>query len=334
MQGTIYIFSNGVLKRKDNTIYFEDSNNSKRFIPVERTKEIFIFGEVTINTKLLNFLTQKKVMLHFFNYYGYYSGTYYPREHYNSGYMIVNQAQHYTDMNKRLILAKKFVIGAIKNSLKILKYYQRRGKQVDEHISEIEIRLDFINGEKQFESINELMAVEGECKCYYYQAFNRILNNPAFYFKQRTRRPPQDYLNTLISFSNSLIYIYVLSEVYRTHLDPRIGFLHSSNFRSFSINLDVAEIFKPIIGDRLIISLINKKIIAEKDFEKDFYGLILKEAAKKKFLKHMEERLNQTIKHSTLKKKVSYRRLMRLELYKIEKHLMGEKEYSPFVMDW
>jgi len=138
----------------------------------------------------------------------------------------------------------------------------------------------------------------------------------------------------LISFANSIIYTQVLSEIYQTHLDPRIGFLHATNFRRFSLNLDVAEIFKPVIGDRTIFSLINKGIITASDFEKSLHGILLNDKGRKKFLQHLEERLKQTIKHSRLKKQVSYRRLIRLELYKLEKHLMDEEIYKPFVMDW
>ena len=126
----------------------------------------------------------------------------------------------------------------------------------------------------------------------------------------------------------------MLSEIYKTHLDPRIGYLHTTNFRRFTLNLDVAEIFKPIIGDRTILSLLNKGIIKPNDFEDKLEGVYLKETGRKKFLQAMEERLKQTIKHSKLNRQVSYRRLIRLELYKLEKHLIGEEEYEPFVMDW
>ena len=331
MKKSIYIFSNGTLKRKENTLYFESSDGDKKFMPVENVKEIFVFGEITINSKLLNFLTEKGIILHYFNYYNYYSGTFYPREHYNSGYMILNQTRHYLDNEKRLFLAKKFVEGAAKNCLKILKYYNRRGKNLSKIIDEIENLTEIA---KTQNDINSLMAFEGQIKQSYYSSFNAIIENSDFKFISRTRQPPKDYLNALISFSNSVIYSMVLSEIYQTHLDPRIGFLHTTNFRRFTLNLDVAEIFKPVIGDRTILSILNKGVISSNDFEKDLNGIILNERGKKKFLQNLEERLKQTIKHHSLKRQISYRRLIRLELYKIEKHLIGEKEYSPFVMDW
>ncbi len=336
MKSTVYIFNSGVLKRENDTLLFEQEDPDtkeiiKRFIPVENVREIFIFGEVTLNKRLLEFLTQKEIMLSFFNYYDYYIGSYYPREHYNSGYMILKQAEHYMDTAKRLRLARKFVEGAAKNSLKVLKYYNRREKDLETVIDEIEAMVPLIQGENGIEG---LMALEGKIKKSYYSAFNTIIVNPAFEFSGRSKRPPRDNINALISFSNSMIYTAVLSEIYRTHLDPRIGFLHTSNFRRFSLNLDAAEIFKVVIGDRCIFSLINKNIIQEDDFEKSLNGITLNDKGKRKFLEHLEERYKDTIMHYKLKKEVSYRRLIRMELYKIEKHLMGEENYEPFVMEW
>ncbi|MCK5520801.1 MAG: type I-B CRISPR-associated endonuclease Cas1 [Candidatus Marinimicrobia bacterium] len=331
MKESIYIFSNGRLKRKDNTLFFEGEDDKKRFIPVENVREMFAFGEIDLNSKILNFLSQKEIILHYFNYYGYYAGSFYPREHYNSGYMILKQASAYENEEIRLDLAKSFIRGAAENTLKIIRYYNRRGKDLGSVLQEIE---DLLEKVKNAASIEESMAWEGQIKQSYYQSFSTIIDNPEFAFNRRTRRPPKDYLNAMISFGNSIIYTQVLSEIYQTHLDPRIGYLHTTNFRRFTLNLDVAEIFKPVIGDRTIFSCLNKNIISAKDFVKDTQGILLNENGKKKFLKHLQERMVQTIKHSGLKKQVSYRRLIRLELYKLEKHLMGEKQYKPFIMEW
>lgn len=331
MKETVYIFSNGVLKRKDNTLFFETKDGNKKFIPVEQVKEILVFGETDINKKALEFLTQKEIMLSYFNHYGYYMGTFYPREHYNSGFMILNQAKFYLGKKERAQIAIRFIEGAAKNCLKILKYYNRREKKLDKPIREIEKKLDLLIFETD---VKKAMSIEGDIKRIYYSSFNCIINNKDFMFEGRNRRPPKDHINALISFANSIIYTYVLKEIYQTHLDPRIGFLHSTNFRRFTLNLDVAEIFKPVIGDRTIFSAINKNIISSKDFEKDLNGILLNDKGKKKFLEQLESRMGQTIKHGSLEKNVSYRRLIRLELYKLEKHLMGEKKYKPFVMEW
>lgn len=330
MKKTIYIFSEGELKRKDNTLYFK-TESKKKYLPVEDIKEIMAFGEVTFNKSLLEFLSQKEILIHCFNYYGYYMGTYYPREHLNSGYMILKQAEHYLSADKRLVIAKSFVWGAFKNIRQVLKYYQNRGRDLNYFIKTIE---EMAKNIESCDDINKLMAIEGHIRDYYYKAFDLITRNNHFHFIERSRRPPKNPMNVLISFGNSLMYTIILSEIYKTHLDPRISFLHATNFRRFSLNLDVAEIFKPIIIDRTIFALIDKKMITKSDFNQDLGGLLLKEKGKKLFIEELDKKLETTIKYKPLGRNVSYRRLIRLELYKLEKHLMGEKEYEPFVAAW
>jgi len=331
MKKTIYIFSNGELKRKQNTLYFETAEGKRKYVPVENTGEMMIFGEVTINKKLLDFLSQQEIILHFFNYYGYYSGSFYPREHYNSGYMILKQSEFYLNEGRRIKLAKKFAEGAVSNIKRVLSYYQNRGVELSLYINQIEELEKLIANQ---ENINELMAIEGNIRETYYDSFSQIISDENFKFEERTRRPPRNRLNALISFGNSLVYMVSLSEIYKTHLDPRIGYLHTTNFRRFTLNLDVAEIFKPILADRIIFYLLNKKMIKPSHFIKALGGVSLNEKGRKIFVEEMEKRLTTTISHRDIGRKVSYRRLMRLELYKLEKHLLGEKEYKPFVAQW
>lgn len=331
MKRTIYVFSDGEIHRKQNTIYFQSKERKKKYIPVENTAELMIFGEVTINKKLLEFLTSQEIILHFFNHYGYYVGSYYPREHYNSGHMILKQAEYYLSEEKRQDLACRFVKGAVVNIKKVLTYYLNRGIPISDYISRIENLEQSIQPERE---VAELMALEGNTRDIYYKAFSEIIQSPDFELGSRSRRPPENRLNALINFGNSMLYTNVLSEIYKTHLDPRIGYLHTTNFRRFSLNLDVAEIFKPIIVDRLIFSLINKGMIKANDFHREAGGIFLKEKGRILFVQEFDKRLETTVEHRELGRKVSYRRLIRLELYKIEKHLLGEKPYEPFVTRW
>ena len=329
MKETIYIFSSGDLKRHDNSLLFVSENGEKKYLPVENTKEIMVFGEVNINKRLLNFMSEKEIILSYFNYYGYYMGSFYPREHNNSGYMILQQAKAYLNPKDRLILAKKFVEGALKNSLKVLGYYRKKGLDLEQSITTIN---EVLRSLENTRNIEQVMALEAQAKRSYYTCFNEIVKNEEFKFSKRSRKPPKDYINTLISFSNSLVYSIVLRDIYSTHLDPRIGYLHSTNFRRFTLNLDVAEIFKPVIGDRTIFSLVNRGKIKPNDFETALNGIFLNASGKRKFLEVFEEKLHETFHHKRLNRKVSYRELIRLELYKIEKHLMQEETYTPFVM--
>jgi len=109
MKKTIYVFNDGEFKRKDNTLFFE-TEDGKKYLPVEDVKEIIVFGEVTLNKRFLEFLTQKEIILHFLNNYGYYVGSYYPREHLNSGYMILKQAEYFLDETKTESLSPAFFL--------------------------------------------------------------------------------------------------------------------------------------------------------------------------------------------------------------------------------
>lgn len=330
MKKTIYIFNDGQLKRKGNTLYFETEEN-KKYLPVEDVGDIMVFGEVTLNKKFLEFASQKEIIIHYFSYYGYYMGTFYPREHLNSGFMILRQAEHYMDNAKRIPIARQFVSGAARNIRQVLRYYNNRVGGLSETLERIDqliMTLDDIN------DISRLMAAEGNIRDHYYKVFDKITRNPDFPFEERSRRPPRNHLNTLISFGNSLMYTLALSEIYKTHLDPRIGFLHTTNFRRFSLNLDLAEIFKPIIIDRVIFNVLGKKMITIKDFEEVGEGIMMKERARKVFIQELDSKLKTTIKHKEIGRPVSYRRIIRLELYKLEKHLIGEEIYEPFIAAW
>lgn len=330
MKKTIYIFSEGELRRKDNTLCYE-TKKGKKYLPIEDINEIMVFGEVSFNKRLLEYLSQKEILVHYFNHYGYYMGTFYPREHLNSGYMILKQAENYLDMEKRMKIAKRFVEGAFRNIRQVLLYYNNRGKDLEKIIDGIEnLSLNIDN----CKNISHLMAIEGHIREEYYKSFDIILANKDFVFRERSRRPPKNALNALISYGNTIMYSLVLSEIYKTHLDPRIGFLHATNFRRFSLNLDIAEIFKPIIIDRLIFSLIGKKMLTKKDFHQEQGGIFMKDKGKINFVQELDERLKATITHRELGRKVSYRRLIRMEIYKLQKHVLGEKEYKPFVARW
>lgn len=330
MKRPLYLMSSGALARRQNTLVLETSEG-KRYFPVEQVAEIHAFGEVDFNKRLLEFLSQHGILVHVYSHYGYYMGTFYPREHNNSGYLVLQQAAHYLDEGKRLDLARRFVRGALLNLVAVVKYYLRRGKPLESVLERIEEQLDRLDQQR---STEQLMQVEGQAREAYYEGFDVILGHPDFEFERRTRRPPQNRLNALLSFGNSLMYGAALSQIYQTHLDPRIGFLHATNFRRFTLNLDIAEIFKPILVDRTIITLIQRQQLRAKDFDEAMGGLYLKEEGRKLFLNTWEERLETTLHYRPLGRRVSYRTLIRLELYKLEKHLIGEEPYEPFRSSW
>jgi CRISPR-associated protein Cas1 len=157
---------------------------------------------------------------------------------------------------------------------------------------------------------------------------------PAFEFKERVKNPPSNAINALISFGNALCYSVCLTEIYRTQLNPTIAYLHEPSERRFSLALDLAEIFKPIFVDRIIFKLINTRELQEKHFTNGLNFCHLNDAGRKVFIKAFEEKMRTTIKHRSLDREVSYRRLIRLECYRLVKHLLGEEGYEGFRIWW
>ncbi|WP_163328711.1 type I-B CRISPR-associated endonuclease Cas1b [Desulfurobacterium thermolithotrophum] len=323
----IYIFKSGRLKRKENTLifeYLEDEVIKKKFLPVENISEIYLFGEIDLNTKALNFLSQKGIVVHYFNYYGFYSGSILPRKKNVSGYLVVNQAKHYLDPDRRLILAISFVDGA---AFHIGRNLRKRGINTD-YVEELSKTI------YEQKNIPSLMSIEGKIREFYYSKFADISQDEFFRLEKREKRPPTNAINALISYGNSLMYSTVLSEIYKTQLDPTISYLHEPSTSRFSLSLDISEIFKPLVVDPIIFSLINKKIIGKDDFDRDLNYAYLSETGRKKFVKAFNDRLNSTIKHRKLRRKVSYRYLIRLECYKLIKHLIGDELYIPLKAWW
>lgn len=328
MSKDYYLFSNGRIKRKDNTLYFVDMEDNKKSIPIEQAERLHFYGEIDFNTKLINYISQYGVILNFYNYYGFYSGSFYPRKKRVSGLLLVKQAEHYSDSEKRLFLAKCFIESAAHHILKNLRRYKDGTLSC---IEQIEKERENIN---KANNVQELMGAEGRMRMNYYSAFNNILSN-GFSFERREKRPPTDPVNTLMSFGNSLMYTTVLGEMYHTQLDPTISYLHEPSTRRFSLTLDLAEIFKPLIIDTLIFYIVNNRMIKiEEDFDNYEGVCFLNEKGKKKFIREYEKKLETTIKHRSLNRKVSYRTFIKLECYKIIKHLIGEEKYKPLKAWW
>lgn len=326
MSRPYYIFSNGRIKRKENTVYIENENGDKKAIPVEDIDTIHIFGEIDLNTKLLNFLSQQNKTVHVYNYYGFYSGSFMPRDRNVSGDLTVRQVEHYLDAEKRFYLAFSFVEGAIFHMLRNLREYK------DTFEFQEKIKVELTNAAES-KTISELMGCEGRARDAYYQAFNVILKED-FFIEKREKRPPSNPVNAMISFANSMIYSTVLSEIYHTQLNPTISYLHEPRERRYSLSLDIAEIFKPLIADTIIFKLVNNNMIKLEDFEEDVNYCYMNEAGRKKFLKEFDQKLSTTIKHRKLKRNVSYRTLIRLECYKLIKHFLEDEVYTPFKAWW
>ena len=334
MKKTYYLFNPGRLQRRDNTLKFtpydEDGNEEKpRYLPVENVGELYCFGNLDANSALYNFLGQQQIPIHFFDYYENYTGSFMPRDALLSGKVLLAQTDFHKNKKKRLLIAQRILEGASFNMVKNLRYYDKRGKDL---VDIIEIIERFAENIRNTSEIDELMGLEGNIRKNYYEAFNLILNN--FEMAGRSYRPPQNEINALISFGNMMCYSQCLRAIHQTQLNPLISFLHQPGERRFSLSLDIAEVFKPILVDRVIFKVINKREIQASDFEPNLNAVLLKPKGKKKFVQAWETRLTETLKHRSLNRSVSYKHLIKLECYKLVKHILGIEEYKPFKMYW
>jgi CRISP-associated protein Cas1 len=334
MKKSYYLFNPGRLSRKDNTLKFtpvdEDGNEGPaKYIPVETVDNLFAFGSLDANSAMYNFLGKEHISVHFFDYYEHYTGSFMPKDYLLAGKMVIAQAGAYGSLKKRIVIASKLIEAAAFNMVKNLRYYNNREKDTSGPIARIEtlaLQLPSAN------DIPALMGLEGNIRMSYYEAFDVIIND--FSMGNRSKQPPGNEVNAMVSFVNSMCYTLCLDMIYHTQLNPTISFLHQPGERRFSLALDLAEVFKPILADRLIFSLMNKKQIQPGDFDTRLNSCLLKESGRKTVVRAWDEKLNETIKHRSLGRSVSYKHLVKLECYKLSKHLLGIEDYKPFKAWW
>jgi len=323
---TRYIFSIGELKRKDNSIMFKNEKTTL-YIPIEDTKELYCMNEVSFNTKFLDFIGKAGITLHLFNYYENYSGSFYPKEQYVSGNLTIKQSICYIE--NRLKIAKNIVQAIADNIHETLYHYYRHGTK------ELKPFLDWLKVEpKKFLSKNindkQILFIEGQIWMKFYGSFQHFLAEE-FIMNKRVKRPPDNPMNALVSFGNTLLYTKTISAIYQTHLNQTISFLHSPRDGRFSLSLDISEAFKPIIVFKTIFDLVNrKKLQVSKHFDKSLNYALLNETGKKIFIDAFETRINETFLHPKLKRKVSYKHCLKLEGYKLIKYILENQDFTPF----
>ena len=326
---TKYIFSRGDLSRQDFSIKYKNDKGNF-YLPIEKIKELYCFNDITISTKLLDILSTAGIVVHFFNYYENYVGTFYPKKSLISGRLVVKQSLKFE--NNRLIIAKAIVNGIAKNIRNVLYHYYRHG------IKELKSFIDFCNKDVEklldkTKDIKQILSIEGKIWSNFYSSFKYFLPED-FIINKRVKRPPDNPMNAMISFGNTLLYTKTISQIYNTHLEQSISFLHEPSEARFSLSLDLSEVFKPIIVFKTIFDLVNnKKIKVEKHFEEKLNYSLLNEEGKKIFIEAFENRINQTFEHPKLKRKITYKQAIRLDGYKLIKYIIEGKEFIPFDLE-
>ncbi len=346
----LYITRPGKLNRKDNTLQFvafegnsfgndpgeatilpeERIVKSRVNVPIETIKSISLFSEVRLNSKLLVFLGQKKIPLHIFDYFGNHKGTYLPHKEQLSGNLIIKQAKAFEVHETRMEICKKIAEAKMHNALSIISYYKRRVSEledVERSLREIKLKLDVQD------SVASIMGLEGVFSRIYYQSWRRWFSEVSNGFN-RVYHPPDNSVNSLLSFINSLLYTVCVNELYRTALYPGLSYLHSPQERRFSLALDISEPFKPLMVDRLLFRLFNQNRIKRGDFISHSNGVLISDDGRRKVLKEWDNGLKTTVNYPSMKRSVSYRQLIRLTCYSLMKHLLEKKPFKPYKIEY
>lgn len=329
MKKRIYLFKSGTLKCQDGSLVYI-TKNEKNYIPIIQTEIIYIFGNCTLNKSTLQLLTEHNIKVYFFSYNGNYFGSYIPKRNY-IGKVLLAQTELLKDLEKTFIFQKEIIYSSICNMIAVLKYYQKKRHINFSQILELEkikeqvLELQLINS-------NSLLILEARSKQIYYDAFNRVILNSDFTFTKRTTYPPQDELNAIMSYGYAILYGLVETAIYTSNLMPQLGIIHGISKPDSSLKYDVADIFKPVIIDRLIFRMINKKQLSKNYFEKRNSGVYLTKDGAVIFIEELESLLQSTV--TVANRKLSYRSIINREIYNLEKAIVKQTKYKGYRMEW
>lgn len=323
---TVDIVSSGTLSQKGFSLVF-DNGECETDIPVKETGIINIYSNVVFDSGVTKKASANGIIINVFSENGAHLGRFIPDAPLKSPLVTIEQLDAYRDAEKRAELAKSFLLASFHNTRLVIRYYNKHNpsEKYMQALNKINRIFTKISAETDCE---KLFLLEAEGRQAYYSCFDGFLSGDEFRFDRRSRRPPENELNAMLSFGNTLLYSYIATEICKTPLDVRIGFLHATGRRAESLNLDIAEIFKPLIVDRTVFTLINKREITKADFCRNNNGVYLNERGKRAFLEKFYEKLDTTlqIKDTSL----SYRGIITEEIRKLTRLFRNGEEYRAF----
>lgn len=316
---TLFVSKESQLRRRENTLAVTVDGRTRAF-PIEKIRHIVLLSESKLNSRLLCLCGQHGVRISFFDYYGYFKGAFEPIEGSQSGRVKLEQAKVILDGERRMMIARELVRGASHNMLANLLYYSYRGNEgLSPTIKAMEDLKAKIGKTRDTAT---LMGIEGNLHATYFTGWCHV--DPALDFGRRVRRPPNNPVNCLISFLNQLTYTVVRHEIFKTHLDETLSFLHAPSNGRASLSLDIAEPFKPVLTDALIFRLVRKKMLSDNWFEQHDGVCLLSETGRRHVTEQFSVRLEENYRDR------SFREWIYREAILIERHLMGVAEYESF----
>jgi len=315
-------------------------------IPLIKVDQVVVFGDATITSPVLHALLENHVEVCFLSYYGNFLGRLSPQFSKNS-LIRIEQHRAHDDPQRALTLAKQFVGGKLSNFRTLLMRANRKLEiaEIDQAVGAMKTIIEKV---ERFERapveapeppptnpavavVNDLLGWEGMGSAHYFGVFGKLLKQD-WGFQGRTKRPPTDPVNALLSYGYTILMHKVSSAIGVVGLDPYIGYLHSSQYGKPALALDLMEEFRSTIVDSVVITLINTAALKREDFVEEAGTYRMNDAARRTFLEKFEERMNTPIEHPTFGYKATYQKCLELQTRLLAKSLTGEiPAYPPFV---
>lgn len=329
---TLYLVQQGAMVKKEQGRYLVKAPQEPVLeIPIREVERLLVFGNIQLTTAVISECLDHQVPVVFMSQLGDYKGHLWSAE-YDDIRTEMMQYQRQSDEMFKLATARAIVVGKLMNSKQLLLRLNRK-RQLAEVATAITGLSQDIAAAEQAETLNQLRGYEGIGAARYFRALGLLIVNPAFTFTERTRRPPQDPVNSLLSFGYTLLFNNVLSLILAEGLNPYLGNLHGSEKKQTFLAFDLVEEFRSPVVDSLVLKLINRRIFAPTDFTWPTQegGIYLSESARRLFIQKVEARLGDEISHPDIQGKVSYRRAIELQVRRYKRSLLDDVPYEPFL---
>lgn len=255
------------------------------------------------------------------------------------GNVILRKKQYFISQEKQecIGIARNCILGKVYNSRWVLER-ATRDHSLQVNVKKIKRATSFL--QQSLENITKcedmaiLRGYEGEAASIYFGEFNQLIlqQKKDFIFTVRNRRPPLDNVNAMLSFVYSLLTNMTASALETVGLDPYVGFMHTDRPGRVSLALDLIEELRPVLADRFVITLINRKIVTGKDFTtKEDGAVLLSDNARKRLLTEWQNKKKEVITHPFLEEKVEWGMIPFVQAMLLARYLRGDiDEYPPF----
>jgi CRISPR-associated protein Cas1 len=298
----------------------EDGTWKKQSVPAQTVEQVVLMGNPQVTGDALTYALELGIPVQYLTIFGKYLGCALPGYSRNGALRLAQYAL-YHDTERRLELVKRIVSGKIQNQYLILYRHKVAETPLKLHKKLVTQKAD----------LDQVRGVEGLAAKDYFADWSAILKEP-WSFPGRNRRPPTDPVNSLLSFAYGLLRVQVTAAVHLAGLDPYIGYLHEVSRGQPAMVLDLMEEFRPLVGDSLVLSVLNNRELQASDFTESLGAYRLSDNGRKRFLQSFERKMNDEFKHPTFGYRCTYRRAVELQARLLSRHLQEGVAYKPLVL--